>query len=65
MNDSIQNSIDVARVAQRNYDLNKQIPQKDLDTLIYAARNGPKKAMENHFALHVYTDKDLIQTNLR
>lgn len=61
MNDSIQNSVDVARVAQRNYDLNKQIPQKDLDTLIYAARNGPKKAMENHFALHVFTQRSKIK----
>ena len=61
MMDMIKEAVDTARVAQRNYNLDKEIPMKDLDTLVYAARNGPKKAMENHFALHVYTDKDLIK----
>jgi len=61
MHDQITTAVDTARVAQRNWDLSKEIPQTDLDTLVYAARNGPKKAMERHFALHVYTNRDTIK----
>ena len=52
---------DVARRAQRNWDLSKVIPAEDLDTLIYVAQNSPKKQMETHYALHVFTDKEKIR----
>ena len=52
---------DVARVAQRNWDLSRDIPAEDLDTLIYVAQNSPKKQMETHYSLHVFTDKVKIR----
>lgn len=61
MNEQIKDAVDVSQKAQRNWDLDKTIPQKDLDTLIYAAQHSPKKQMETHYALHVFTDKEKIR----
>lgn len=61
MHEIIKNAIAVSQRAQRNYDLSKTIPEKDLDTLIYAAINSPSKQNETHYSLHVYTDKDIIR----
>ena len=57
----VKQAVDVARVAQRNWDLDRQIPEEDLETLIYAAQNSPKKQMETHFSLHVFTHKEKIR----
>jgi len=61
MNEEIKKAIDVSQRAQRNYDLSKTIPENDLETLIYAAKNSPSKQNETHYSLHVYTDKDIIR----
>lgn len=53
--DKIRASIDVSKVAQRNWDLTRSISDEDLNTLIYAASNSPTKQMETHYALHVLT----------
>ena len=63
MNDEIKNAIDVCKKAQRNYDLNKMVSEKDLETLIYVASNSPSKQNETHFNLRVYTDVETI-TNI-
>ena len=34
---------------QRNWDLNKQIPKEDLDTIIYAIANAPSKQNLQYF----------------
>ena len=60
MNDDIKNAIDICKQAQRNYDLKKSIPHKDLETLIYVATNSPSKQNETHFNLRVYTDPTII-----
>ena len=57
----VKQASDVARVAQRNWDLDRQIPEEDLETLIYVAQNSPKKQMETHFSLHVFTHKEKIR----
>lgn len=57
----IKSALDSAQRAQRNYDLTKQISQEDLDTLIYAAKNSPSKQNETHYALHVFTDRQMIE----
>ena len=59
----IKNAIDVCKKAQRNYNLNKRLPRKDLETLIYVASNSPSKQNETHFNLRVYTDVETI-TNI-
>jgi len=57
----VKQASDVARVAQRNWDLDRQIPEEDLETLIYVAQNSPKKQMETHYSLHVFTHKEKIR----
>lgn len=61
MNDKIKKSVDVSQRAQRNYDLSKNIPEKDIETLIYAAANSPSKQNETHYELHVFTNQDFIR----
>jgi nitroreductase len=61
MNKKIKKAVDISQRAQRNYDLSKTIPKKDLETLIYAAKNSPSKQNETHYSIHVYTDKDVIR----
>ena len=61
MNDEIKKAIDICKLALRNYDLNKRLPHKDLETLIYVATNSPSKQNETHFNLRVYTDPVTIQ----
>jgi len=61
MTKDIIKAINSAQRAQRNYDLTKSIPQKDLDTLIYAAVNSPSKQNETHYSLAVYTDPVVIR----
>ena len=56
INDDIKNAVDVVQRAQRNYDRTKSIPQKDLDTMIYAAEHSPSKQNETHYQLNVYTN---------
>lgn len=61
MIDKLIEAIENSNRAQRNYDLSKNIPQKDLDTLIYAAVKSPSKQNETHYSLNVYTDQSIIK----
>ena len=61
MHEEIRKAVSTSQRAQRNYDLSKTIPEKDLETLIHAATNSPSKQNETHYSLHVYTDKDMIR----
>ena len=61
MHEEIKKAVDVSQRAQRNYDLSKTIPEKDLETLIYAAINAPSKQNEIHYSLQVYTDPAIIR----
>lgn len=61
MNEEIKKAVNVAKRAQRNYDLSKSIPKNDLETLIYTAKNSPSKQNETHYSLYIYTDKDIIR----
>ena len=61
MNSKFKQAIDTTQRAQRNYDLSKDIPQEDLETLIYAAVNSPSKQSETHYSLYVYTDQSIIR----
>ena len=61
MKDKIRTAIDISKRAQRNWDLSRNIPDEDLDTLIYSAINSPTKQMETHYALHVFTHPGKIR----
>lgn len=46
---------------QRNFDLSQQIPEQDLETLVYAATNCPSKQNIAFYNLHVITDREIIE----
>jgi len=61
MNNKIKEAVDTAQKVQRNFDLSRSIPKKDLDTLIYAATNSPSKQNATHYSLKIYTDQSIIK----
>ena len=60
--DNIIKTVDKTQRCQRNWDLNKQIPKEDLDTIIYAIANAPSKQNLQYFNLHIVTDRKKIQS---
>jgi nitroreductase len=60
--DNILNTVDKTQRCQRNWDLNKQIPKEDLDTIIYAIANAPSKQNLQYFNLHVVTNREKIES---
>jgi len=46
---------------QRNFDLTKEMPAEDLETLVHAATNCPSKQNISFYNLHVITDAELIE----
>ena len=61
MNTIIESAVDVSMLAQRNYDLSRIFPEKDLETLIYVASHSPSKQNEVHYRIRVYTDQSTIR----
>ena len=57
----IQESILSSQPCQRNWDLSKQIPKKDIDLILHSATQCPSKQNQNYYAIHVITDRELIQ----
>lgn len=47
---------------QRNFDLSKNIPEDDIEILVYAATNCPSKQNVAFYNLHVISDRNLIET---
>lgn len=41
---------------QRNWNLDKEIPKEDIDTMIYAIKSAPSKQNERHFQVSIITD---------
>ncbi len=60
--DNIIKTVDKTQRCQRNWDLNKQIPKEDLDTIIYAIANAHSKQNLQYFNLHIVTDRKKIQS---
>ncbi len=61
MNTIIESVVDISMRAQRNYDLSRIFPEKDLETLIYVASHSPSKQNEVHYRIRVYTDQSTIR----
>ncbi len=57
----IQKAIIRSQHCQRNFDLSKDIPEDDVNILVYAATNCPSKQNIAFYNLHVITDRDLIE----
>ena len=61
LNKMIEEAAETSQHAQRNYNLDKSIPDADLRTLIHVATNSPSKQNESHFELQVFTDQNIIR----
>jgi nitroreductase len=46
---------------QRNWDLSKELPQEDLDLIVYAASNCPSKQNVSFYNVHAITNRDVIE----
>jgi nitroreductase len=46
---------------QRNWDLEKTIPQDDLDLILHAATNCPSKQNIAFYKVHIITNRDIIE----
>ena len=60
-NKMLRETIHESQKCQRNWDLNKDIPQEDKDLIIEAATNSPSKQNLNYFKVHVIEDRDVIE----
>ena len=54
-------AITTIRKCQRNWDLGKEMPEDDLDTLMIAATQCPSKQNIAFYKLHFVTNRDLIE----
>jgi hypothetical protein len=55
------NIIDTIRRCQRNWDLEKIIPEEHINHWIYIAKNSPSKQDEAYYNLYVITNKEKIK----
>ena len=46
---------------QRNWDLNKEIPQEDLDLIVHAATQCPSKQNVAFYKVHFITNREVIE----
>jgi len=60
-NVAIKKSIFKSQHCQRNWDLGKEMPEDDLDTLMIAATQCPSKQNIAFYKLHFVTNRDLIE----
>ena len=57
----IKETIHESQKCQRNWDLTKEIAEKDKELIIEAATNSPSKQNLNYFKLHVIEDREVIE----
>jgi len=60
-NQMIKKSIHKSQHCNRNWDLSKTIPQKDVDLIVESATQCPVKQNLNFYKTHVITDRDKIE----
>ena len=46
---------------QRNWDLQKQIPQDDIDLIVHSVTNCPSKQNISFYKVHVITNRQFIE----
>lgn len=59
--DKIKEIINNSQKCQRNWDLSKQIPKRDIDLLIHAATYCPSKQNVAYYNLHIITNREYIE----
>lgn len=60
MHKKIKNAVTISQHTQRNWDLNREIPQQDIDLLIHAVTQCPSKQNFAFYKLHVIFNRDII-----
>ena len=60
-NRELHKAIHKSQHCQRNWDLNKQIPQADIDTIIEAVTQCPSKQNRAFYKVHVITNRELLE----
>lgn len=58
---NIKNAVIKSQHTQRNWDLNRQIPTDDIQTLIHAVQNCPSKQNFAFYKTHFITNRDIIE----
>lgn len=61
VNTFIKKAVIRSQHVQRNWDLDKKMPQEDVDLLVHAATNCPSKQNFRFYDLHVIQDRDVIE----
>tara|TARA_B100001057_G_scaffold463220_1_gene516974 strand:+ start:1041 stop:1691 length:651 start_codon:yes stop_codon:yes gene_type:complete len=57
----IKNAVSRSQHCQRNWDLDKEIPQEDLDLIVHAATQCPSKQNIAYYKLHFITNRNIIE----
>lgn len=57
----IKKAIEQSQHCQRNWDLSKQIPEEDIETIIAAVTLCPSKQNIAHYKINVITNRELIE----
>jgi len=60
-NKDIKNAVIRSQHCQRNWDLSKEIPQEDLDTILYSVTNCPSKQNHAFYKVHAVTNRTVIE----
>ena len=58
---SIEKSVIRSQHTQRNWDLSKQIPKEDINTMLHAITNCPSKQNIAFYKVHFIQDRDVIE----
>ena len=61
MNKDIETAVKRSQRCQRNWDLNKTIPENDLQTIVTAATECPSKQNIDFYQVHVVRDREIIE----
>jgi len=61
MNKDIETAVKKSQRCQRNWDLNKTIPDNDLQTIVTAATECPSKQNIDFYQVHVIRDREIIE----
>lgn len=60
IHEKIENAVSTSQHTQRNWDLNHQLSQKDVDLLIHAVTQCPSKQNFAFYKVHVIFNRDII-----
>ena len=59
--DDLWKAVTTSQACQRNWDLDREIPQEHLDLMIHAATQAPSKQNYSYFDLYAITDREKIK----